>query len=395
MFKRIFINLTIFSLIIGSFSYLYFIFGKNAKAENDYDILAYCVKNDYTDYITIYKEEDCMPGYFKADSSFDLNLIKDPNDPLWDNPDEPGGDPDEPGNTDDPNGNGNGNGNGNNTVPVGPPIYTESELATGRFLYLDPSEYRFCVLLTRNMMLGMSDNDTKGEVSALQEYLYDRGYSNMPATGVFNEDTEFGVKRFEYRNQIYVDGVVRPEFRALLQEITCVKYPVITYEKKPISPILTVPTPPKPVVIKTTPVKPVIKPVIITPTKIEEDKEEDTPVIITPTTKEEEENTLQPVSGNLYLIKRNNLYFTYNSKSAKPFICITLNNADCSIDSNYAPINEGILNNFFEAIKYKNYWSFYLYNSQIWGNAGDKVKIYLKESFDSKNKSIFLINVYN
>lgn len=416
--KKLFLNICIFFLLISSFFYFYFQ-PKKTSAEG----LSSCIKNDYSSYITINSNVSCPDGYFLAPEGFNLNLLPQDSggiqytstssnsttsnsnvvyggDPYYtinpyqypntsstsisDNYGYPYGQ--QYGQTYgtyggqqinfDPNQQTTGyvyNQNPNNTYTQ---TVNQGDLQHGRFENLDPVDYKYCVLLTRDLSIGASDANSGREVSALQMYLYDRGYSDIPANGLFDQNTFFAVQRFEYRNQIKVDGVVDSEFRSILKELTCVKYPVISYFDKPISP--------SPVVAEiytnsynsnnnTTYIKPptpastpISSPSTANNSQI---KIPDTnavkvsgpasisvaPSSIIVQNQTTTTSTLIPISGNMFLSKGNILYFTYNTKSLKPFFCITLNNTDCENNNNYSQLDDGIFNNYFEAINLENY----------------------------------------
>ncbi len=283
-------------------------------------------------------------------------------------------------------------------VNQNPIIQVNPSLASGRFENLDPNDYKYCVLLTRNMNVGATDVLTGNEVSALQMYLYDRGYLDTTVNGNYDQNTAQAVAKFQYRNQIEVSGIVKADLRSVLKELTCIKYPVVSYISKPISPTpvtvkvstgtgssnsnttpKTNTTPPK----TTIPSKPTT---IIPPTKTEP---------IEPVASSTSTGTLSSVEGNMYLSKGNILYFTYNTKSVRPFICLSLNNTDCTDSANYTPVTEGIMLNLYEVVNLSNFWAFSLYNSQIWGALGDKTRIYLKNSQNAKDYSMYIVNVLN
>lgn len=297
-------------------------------------------------------------------------------------------------------GSGSGSGGSGDSDPYqvnpNPVIQVDPKLAMGRFEALDSGDYKYCVLLTRNMSPGANDSNTGKEVSALQMYLYDRGYLDIPANGNYDQNTALAVAKFQYRNQIEVSGIVKADVRGVLKELTCIKYPVISYVSKPISPAPTnvkiTPTPstnnsnstPK------VPAKPAPAP-----------SKPSVPIIeLPPTTTEPVESgvlkgSLSQVEGNMYLSKGNVLYFTYNTKSTKSYICLSLNNTDCSNTGNYAVLDDGVMMNLYEVVRFSNFWAFSLYNSQIWGAPGDKARIYLKDNLNSKDSLIYIVNILN
>ena len=295
-----------------------------------------------------------------------------------------------------------GSGSGNNSsdpykVNPNPIIQIDPKLATGRFEALDPNDYKYCVLLTKNMSIGANDINTGKEVSALQMYLYDRGYLDAPANGNYDQNTALAVAKFQYRNQIEVSGIVKADLREILKELTCIKYPVISYVAKPISPapatVKITPTsstnnsnstPKVPAKPTPTPSKPTT-PIITLPPTINDSNTEDSTI----------KGSLSQVEGNMYLSKGNILYFAYNTKSTKSFICLSLNDTDCSNPGNYAVLDDGVMMNLYEVVKLSNFWAFSLYNSQIWGAPGDKARIYLKDNLNSSYSVIYIINILN
>ncbi len=310
-----------------------------------------------------------------------------------------------PNNTNNTNGNNYNPNNPNNTNPNNTSTYNNNfsssniiqfdpTLARGRFEKLDPSDYPYCVDLSQEFGYGTNDKMKNREITALQAYLYDRGFLDVEPTGYFGPLTSFALRRFQYRNEIVVSGYVDIEVRDILREITCEKTAIITYKEKPYSPSKTstkVVNVPKTVAKKTT---------VIPPTNSNNATSVNKKIIATTTNTSVNKNnggisTLSSVSGNMYLLQKNNLYFTYNTMIAKPLICITLNNTDCNNPANYGLVSEGILKGYYEVVKIYNSFAFNLYNGSLWGKSGDKVKIYLKDSQNSNSVSIYTINIFN
>lgn len=287
--------------------------------------------------------------------------------------------------------------------PNNPAVNSElaKMLSTGRFHTLDPYDYPYCLNVTRDFGLGATDASTGREVTALQSYLYSRGFLDVEATGYFGNMTELALKKFQYRNNLQVTGRVNGEVRNFLTDFTCIKIPKISYEDKPLSPgpvksytktttiretnVSTTPSAPRP----TTPTEP-------TPPLVKDT----TPPTTIPTTDSGSSSsgsvsTLSSSEGNMYLSQRNILYFMYNTRSPRPYICIDLNNTDCSNSANYGPVMEGILRNFYEVTNFSGKWGFSLYNSTIWGQPGDKAKIYIKDSQTTNAVSIYTVNILN
>ena len=63
--------------------------------------------------------------------------------------------------------------------------------------------------------------------------------------------------------------------------------------------------------------------------------------------------------------------------------------------ANNTKIVEGIKSNMYEAINLSGKWSFTIYGNSSWGQAGNKVYIYLKDSASSNIISIYSINITN
>ncbi len=296
----------------------------------------------------------------------------------------------------------------NNTQPViqdqNVVIEFDPSLASGPFLNLDPTDYPYCVSLSSDLSYGIKDAQTKGDVSALQAYLTDRGFLETGATGFYGRSTELAVKRFEYRNQIEVNGLVRRDFRDILKELTCQKYQKISYIDKPMSPskkisyVSTV----KKTVIPTTKISTPKKTVIPT-TNANSVKSTSNYVSITPAPTNPNlisgptlDNTkLSSPYGALSLSSRNNLYFTFNTSSPTPTICININSTDCSLPANNIPIREGVNGNLYEAVNISGKWSLTIYNNSAWGGVGSRANIYLRDSATSNIISIYTISVSN
>jgi peptidoglycan hydrolase-like protein with peptidoglycan-binding domain len=299
----------------------------------------------------------------------------------------------------------------NNTQPVIQDqnfiIEPDPSLASGPFLNLDPTDYPYCVSLSSDLSYGIKDTQTKGDVSALQAYLTDRGFLETGATGFYGRSTELAVKRFEYRNQIEVNGIVRRDFRDILKELTCQKYQKITYVDKPISPskknsyVSTI----KNTAIPTTKISAPapVKKTVIPATNANSVKSTSNYVSITPAPTNPNlisgptlDNTkLSSPYGALSLSNRNNLYFTFNTNSPTPTICININSIDCSLPANNIVIKEGVNGNLYEAINISGKWSLTIYSNSTWGGVGSRANIYLKDSVTSNIISIYTISVSN
>jgi peptidoglycan hydrolase-like protein with peptidoglycan-binding domain len=275
-------------------------------------------------------------------------------------------------------------------------------LASGPFLNLDPEDYRYCVSLSFDLSYGIKDTQTKGDVSALQAYLTDRGFLETGATGFYGRSTELAVRRFQYRNQIEVSGVVRKDFRDILKELSCQKYQKITYVDKPIAPSKYYAPAVKKTIIPATKIASTKK-TIIPATNANTVKPSSGYVSISPSptnpnliTGPTLDNTkLSSPYGTLSLSNRNNLFFTFNTSSPAPTICININNTDCSLATNNLQIKEGVNGNLYEAVNISGKWSLTIYNNSAWGGAGNRANIYLRDSANSNIISIYTISISN
>ncbi|MEN9338505.1 MAG: putative peptidoglycan binding domain [Candidatus Parcubacteria bacterium] len=283
-------------------------------------------------------------------------------------------------------------------------INFDPSLAYGAFVNLDPTDYKYCVVLSRDLLYGSRDASSGNEVSALQSYLTDRGYLEYGATGYFGRATDLAVRKFQYRNELEVTGSTNEETRQIINELTCTKQMV--YVDKPVSPSKVKAVASSKVTTTTakTTVIPATKASTAASTVPKTTPTTPSYVSVTPTTNTspattinntQTTNILSSQGGNMSITQKNNLYFTYNTFSTRPFICITLNNADCSNSANYAPVAEGILKNFYEVMNITGQWVFTIYNGNTWGLAGSRIKVYLKENSNSSSVSIYTINVVN
>ena len=99
--------------------------------------------------------------------------------------------------------------------------------------------------------------------------------------------------------------------------------------------------------------------------------------------------------GVLSLSNRNNLYFTFNTTSPTPTICININGTDCSLSSNNLPIKEGVNGSLYEAVNLSGKWSITIYSNSVWGGIGARSAIYLKDNPTSNILSIYTVSVSN
>lgn len=287
-------------------------------------------------------------------------------------------------------------------------IALDPSLAYGPFVNLDPTDYPYCVLLTHDLYYGIRDSSSGGDVSALQGYLTDRGFLETGATGFYGRATETAVKRFQYRNEINVTATVSSDMRSILKELTCVKYPKVTYVDKPISPSyktantttkVTTATTKKTTVIPatksstTTPAPSTY--VSITPTVNTSNNIPATPTQNTNTGPTLNNTKLSSSGGTLFISKGKNLFFTFTSNSSHPSICINLGSVDCSNSSNFYSLNEGVNGSLYESTNLSGQWTFTLYGNSSWGLVGNKVNIFLKDNSNSNVISVYTVVISN
>ncbi|MEI6352883.1 MAG: peptidoglycan-binding domain-containing protein [Candidatus Nomurabacteria bacterium] len=396
---------------------------KSAKAE-----IVLCVNSSIKDYLMIDSQYTCPSGYvvqksafdptgYSFNTTYDPTLANDTNITATSTNSKAAN-----------SGSGNGtvisptDSTGNSVDPLSSvqdiPVKQETIinpdpiLASGPFLTLDPTDYPYCVSLGHDLFYGSKDSNTKGDISALQSYLTDRGFLETGATGFFGRATEWGVKRFQYINQITVSGVVSSDMRDVLKELTCVKYPKVTYVDKPLSPSQIQYTKLLTKAPKTSQgaKKPVIKKVTIIPTTKSTTAVE-VPVInnyvsVTPapnTTNQIQSNNgpilnnskLSSLGGTISFAKSNRLYFTFNTNSSNASICINIGNADCSVSSNYKTLTNGVNGSLYEATNLSGQWAFTIYGNQTWGSTGNKINLFLKDNPNSNVISVYTVILSN
>lgn len=407
--QRKILSSLIFTILVVGFLSFYFFDKKSVDAAS----LVFCVNaSNSSDYYVIDDTYACPAGYNKMDSDFNLILNNYGNttntatntnntntgntntnntntNPAWNYLD-----PNYTNTTNQNTNNSNQNLGANTNANTETVIPVDPSLASGPFVTLDPTDYPYCVTLTHDLYYGVTDAASGRDVSAIQSYLTDRGFIDTGATGFYGRITELGVRKFQYRNQIDVTGTVTSDTRDILKELTCVQYPKVTYVDKPISPSVVKAVAKKVTTTKTT-TKPVstTKTTVIPPTKV--DTATKTVTVNTNTVPTTGISTLSSYGGNMYLSQKNNLYFSYLTKSVRPYICINLNNTDCTQSSSYGPVVDGIVKGYYEVVSVSGKWSFNIYNGSIWGSVGDRVKIYLKDSQAANTVSIYSINILN
>ncbi len=397
-------NLFLYTFLpLALFSVLFFSNSNKAKADT---IL--CTNSRINQYIILNSQNPCPNGFDLSPNDFDFTNY----DPVTDISQYLNG-----GGTNNTNNQSGNNVNipvttqtnlQNNTQPViqdqNVVIEYDPFLANGPFVNLDPEDYPYCVSLSSDLVYGSRDSQTKGDVSALQAYLTDRGFLETGATGFYGRSTEMAVRRFEYRNQIEVNGIVRRDFRDILKELTCQKYQKISYLDKPVSPSkkISYGAPVKKTIIPTTKISTPtsVKKTIIPSTNINNINQY---VSVTPSPTNPnlisgptlDNSKLSSPYGALSLSNKNNLYFTFKTTSQYPTICININNTDCSSPINNTVIREGVNGNLYEAVKISGKWSLTIYNNSVWGGVGSRANIYLRDSASSNIISIYTISVSN
>jgi len=294
------------------------------------------------------------------------------------------------------------------TTSTQPSFDANFYLSFGVFNDLDPTDYEFCVYLPKNLKYKSTGND----VTALQNYLLDRGFLELSATGFYGRATELAIKKFQYKNEIEVTGETESLTRETIKSLTCseltytklvtlvkktspanrtyqdIDFTTATEEDLSESEVAIIPTTddytastknnnkktPKPsTVIPTTDSdldNQTIKPSIPTTTK---------PQPLGTNTNLNNNTKLKSTSGFFSANTKNNLYIIYKSNAVAPGICLTINNTDCNDNSNFQELIDGNSSELFEATTYTADWLITLHHNLLWGNSGDRVRIYLKD----------------
>jgi len=288
-------------------------------------------------------------------------------------------------------------------TPTQPALDENFYLGFGVFNDLDPTDYEFCVYLPKHLQYKSRGND----VTALQNYLLDRGFLELSATGFYGRATELAIKKFQYKNEIDVTGKAEALTRETIKSLTCSE---LTYTKmvtlvKKTSPAnrtyqdidFTTATEEDlfeskdrviPITDNLAPInkKRISTSSIVIPTT---DFNLDHKIITTPTTTQanplgmntnvNNNRKLKSTSGIFSSTNKNNLYVIYQSHATAPGICLTLNNTDCNDNSNFQELIDGNSSELFEATTYTTDWLITLHNNPVWGNSGDRVRIYFKD----------------
>ena len=280
-----------------------------------------------------------------------------------------------------------------------------SNLSVGVFNGLNPTDYEYCVFIPINLAFRSKGRD----VTALQNYLFDRGFMEVEATGHYGRATELAIQKFQHKNEIDITGIAGPITRNTIKDLTCSErtYTKTVTVKKKTSPtfriykdidftiqenIATLP------IVKSTNNK--VQAVLPTTNNKNNNKDSTTDSQyskITTLPLNDDEAPIKPVEASLSIPKnnnlklssssgklssenKNNLYFIYKSSANEPGICITLNNIDCNDINNYKQIVDGDTNPLFESSNLSGQWLLTLYYSSGWGVIGDIVKVYIKDS---------------
>jgi hypothetical protein len=250
----------------------------------------------------------------------------------------------------------------------------DSYLSFGVFNTLDPTDYPYCVYLTSSLSY-----QSKGEnVTALQKYLTDRGFLETGTTGFYGRATELAVKKFQYKNEIDTTGIAGPITRETIKNLTCNPITKTVTINKPVSPAgkkyidqdfsstsyisssaSQVNLPKTSVVIPTTKANSsttnYVSVKIPTTTNVKSEQ-----IITSPSLNhssiiaENNSSKLSSISGIFSSINKNNLYFIYKTNSTSPGFCMTLNNTDCTKNTNYQPLTDGVSTDIFDASNLSN-----------------------------------------
>lgn len=94
-----------------------------------------------------------------------------------------------------------------NSTIIGTPIQTEATSCTPIF--------------TQRLEYGKVNENTLGQVSALQSYLASIGYDAGPIDGIFKHKTEGGIRAFQRDMGITIDGIVGPVTQSKLNTTFC------------------------------------------------------------------------------------------------------------------------------------------------------------------------------
>lgn len=86
----------------------------------------------------------------------------------------------------------------------------------GVILFIPKVEAQSCYQYTYSLQIGSTDIETNGEVSRLQNYLYNLGYLPVSPTGYYGTLTRTAVSRYQISQQIAPLGIVGPLTRNAL-----------------------------------------------------------------------------------------------------------------------------------------------------------------------------------
>lgn len=85
-----------------------------------------------------------------------------------------------------------------------------------------------CTILTKDLVFGDTNSSSGSQISALQSFLYSKGFLSVSPTGRFGSLTASAVKKFQLSEGISAIGSVGPITRSAIKKVSC--YSVITGE---------------------------------------------------------------------------------------------------------------------------------------------------------------------
>lgn len=110
------------------------------------------------------------------------------------------------------------------------PVFAVVFFLTILFSAISFAQSTSCVDLTKDLYIGLSDSNTRGEVTLLQIFLKAKGYSSsLNVTGFFDADTQSAVQNFQSKNGIVASGnpsttgfgAVGASTRQKIKDISC------------------------------------------------------------------------------------------------------------------------------------------------------------------------------
>jgi hypothetical protein len=98
------------------------------------------------------------------------------------------------------------------------PVFSQNQAASSTMslpFIPKPPTFNACIAITRNLTIGSTDGVNRdGQVTALQNMLFGRGYLKVHATGYFGSLTAAAVKQYQAANRVPATGYVGPLTRA-------------------------------------------------------------------------------------------------------------------------------------------------------------------------------------